>query len=453
MVQAVPDHADTVYALSSGHGRCGVAVVRVSGPAAGRALDAIADGRPEPRRASVRTLVDPVTCLEIDHGLILWFPGPQSVTGEDVAEFHVHGGRAVVAALLRALGRVDGLRLAEPGEFTRRAFFHGKLDLTEVEGLADLIEAETEAQRRQALRQVGGALRELYDGWARELTTIMARIEAGIDFADEADVPDDVSSGLADRLRDLSVRIARHLDDGARGERLRDGLRVVIAGEPNVGKSSLLNMMAQRDVAIVSETAGTTRDVIEVHLDLRGNPVTLVDTAGIRDSEEEVERLGIERARQRIASADLVVWVSAPDVICGEGTGVLDTDADVLRIVNKCDLIGDRREFTTSLPPERWLLVSARTGEGVDDLVDVLTRRAEEAFSQSEEPLITRERYRSALEECRTLIGKALDADWHNLELVAEDLRLAARAIGRITGRVDAEHLLDVIFREFCIGK
>src|SRR5688572_16981171 len=315
--------ADTIFALSSGHGRAGVAVIRISGPAAGVVLDHMAAPRPKPRFAAYRRVCAPRTGEVLDDGLALWFAGPRSETGEDMAELQVHGGRAVVAAVLEAIGAIAGCRPAEPGEFARRAFENGKLDLTGAEGLADLIDAETAAQRRQALRQVEGALAKLYAGWRQRLIEATALLEAAIDFSDEADVVSDAVGRAREEVEALQGEIGRHLDDGNRGGLVRDGFKVVLAGPPNVGKSSLLNALARRDVAIVSAEAGTTRDVIEVKLDLEGLPVVVSDTAGIRDSVGAVEREGIRRALARAQAADLVLWLVDAMVLDAPGPQVL----------------------------------------------------------------------------------------------------------------------------------
>jgi len=444
----------TIYALASGKGRSGVAIIRVSGSGASAAIAALAGDQPRPRMAVHRELRASGSGDLLDQGLVIWFPGPHSFTGEDVAEFHVHGSPAGVASVLRELGEMPGLRPAEAGEFTRRAFGNGRLDLVEVEGLADLIDAETEAQRKQAVRQFSGSATERYEEWRAELLHCLAYFEAEIDFADEADVPDDVSRGMQQKLGALKTSIEARLDDGRRGERLRDGLRVVIAGRPNVGKSSLMNVLAERDVAIVSEQAGTTRDVIEVHLDLKGYPVMLADTAGLREAEDVVERAGVERTRHRVGDADLVLWVTEP----GEDDDVPEDDgisgAEVLSVLNKCDLGGGAELSRDALPGTRGrVLVSAKTGAGIGELVDALSAWAQACFSGTEEPLITRERHRKALIDCRRHLDAALEGWDGEAELVAEDLRMAARALGRVTGRVDVEDLLDVIFRDFCIGK
>ena len=431
----------TIFAPATARGRAGVAIVRVSGPMAGPSLQALVGTIPTPRAARFAALDDPATGEAIDRGLVLWFPGPASFTGEDVAEFHLHGGPAVVAALLAALGQIEDCRLAEPGEFSRRAFLNGKLDLTQVEGLGDLIEAETAAQRRQALGQMEGGFARIAEAWARDLTRTLAHVEAAIDFPDE-DLPDDLlgpARAVAERLeREIRGRLA----DGRRGEILRDGLSVALIGPPNSGKSSLMNALAGRDAAIVSAQAGTTRDVIEVHLDLGGYPVILADTAGIREGADPIEAEGIRRARARAEAADLrllVLDAAAPDSLAAFSAL---RDGATLLVWNKVDL---------APVPADGLAVSSTSGEGLGALVNALAARAEGLLAGGDAPIVTRERHRAALEECVACLARAIAA--HDPALVGEDLRLAVRALGRITGRVDVEDLLDVIFRDFCIGK
>lgn len=440
---------DTIFALATAPGRAGVAVLRISGPQAGAGLTALTGKPPPPPRfAALRRLVDPQAGETLDQALLLWFPGPASFTGEDVAELHLHGGRAVTAGVAAALARLPGFRPADAGEFTRRAFAAGKLDLTGVEGLADLVDAETAAQRRQALRQMGGALAKRVEGWRDRLLRLLAHAEADIDFPDE-----DLPGGLADRVatgvRALAGDIAAVLADGHRGERLRDGLHMVIVGAPNVGKSSLLNALAQRDAAIVSHLAGTTRDVVEVHLDLGGYPVILADTAGLRDGGDVIEQEGMARARARAEDADIVLAVvDAARLPAVEAETLALLDERSLLLVNKCDVVAD---LPVEIAGRPTLALSARSGEGLDRLMTALTARCAELFVGAEHGAITRARHRAALEECRDRLSEALRAP--AAELAAEDLRLAARALGRITGRVDVEDLLDVIFRDFCIGK
>jgi tRNA modification GTPase len=431
----------TIFAPATARGRAGVAIVRVSGPMAGPSLTRLSGAIPAPRIARFAALADPATGEAIDQGLTLWFPGPASFTGEDVAEFHVHGGPAVVTSLLAALGRIEDCRLAEAGEFSRRAFLNGKLDLTQVEGLGDLIEAETAAQRRQALNQMAGGFARIAEGWALRLTRTLAHVEAAIDFPDE-DLPEDLLGPARLVAVTLEQEIRVRLTDGRRGEILRDGLSVALIGPPNSGKSSLMNALAGRDAAIVSAQAGTTRDVIEVHLDLGGYPVILADTAGIRAGADPIEAEGIRRARARAEAADLrllVLDAGTPDSL--EDFAALRDDATLL-VWNKID--------RTVPPPVEGLAVSAVTGQGLGALIDALAARAEGMLS-GDAPIVTRERHRVALEECVGCLSRAVAGA--DPALVAEDLRLAVRALGRITGRVDVEDLLDVIFRDFCIGK
>ena len=431
----------TIFAPATARGRAGVAIVRVSGPMAGASLGTLAGAIPAPRAARFAALADPATGEAIDRGLVLWFPGPASFTGEDVAEFHVHGGLAVVAALLAALGRIEDCRMAEPGEFTRRAFLNGKLDLTQAEGLGDLIAAETAAQRRQALGQMEGGFARIAEDWARHLTRTLAHVEAAIDFPDE-DLPDDLLGPARSVAERLEREIRGRLADGRRGEILRGGLSVALIGPPNSGKSSLMNALAGRDAAIVSAQAGTTRDVIEVHLDLGGYPVILADTAGIREGADPIEVEGIRRARARAEAADLRLLVlDAGEPGSLEGFAELRDEATLL-VWNKTDLAS---------APAAGLAVSATTGQGLGALIEALTVRAEGLLAGGDAPIVTRERHRAALEECADCLGRAVVG--RDPALVGEDLRLAVRALGRITGRVDVEDLLDVIFRDFCIGK
>ncbi len=444
----------TIFALSSGPPPAAIAVVRVSGPKARFGLETLIGRLPEPRRASLAKFRSPMDGAVLDEGLALWFPGPRSETGEDMVELHLHGGRAVIAETLAALGRLDGFRMAEPGEFTRRAFENGRMDLTAVEGLADLIFAETEAQRRQALRQFQGALGHPVEEWRRRLIESMALVEARIDFSDEADVPEDLLGPALDTALELREEIFGALADERRGERLREGFCVAIAGPPNAGKSSLLNRIARREAAIVSPYPGTTRDVIEVHLDLGGYPVTLLDTAGIREPQDPVEQEGVRRARARAGAADLVLWV-VDATVAGEAANI-ERGVEAWLIRNKIDLLGSPSGPTldcASLEPKNFA-VSAQTGAGVGALVSALAAHARETFAPSESSIVTRARHRAALSETIAALDRAIEQGRDGQEdLVAEELRLAARALGRITGRVDVEDVLDVIFRDFCIGK
>jgi tRNA modification GTPase len=533
---------ETIYALSSGRPPAAIAVVRISGPRAGDALNALIGRIPDPRKAALVRIRGRDGGI-VDQALALWFPGPQSETGEDVAELQLHGGHAVVAAVFAALAQIDGLRMAEAGEFTRRAFENGKLDLTAVEGLADLVMAETEGQRRQAFRQMAGALRDRSEHWRTQLIQALALVEARIDFSDEADVPQDLVTPALQIARSLEGDIASVLAEGNRGERLREGFVVAIAGPPNAGKSTLLNRIAKREAAIVSPYAGTTRDVIEVHLDLDGLPVTLLDTAGIRETDDPVEIEGVRRARERAAAADLILWVvEAGDALQhDEGGGALRSRDEVGRsarsrgvgvgvpapslggraagratqlwpsvaelspnenglssresgrapvwlIRNKIDLhhgLNERSEpriqrrgksersvrvnkalknmdnkaltekseceFTLN---ELVFDISAKTGEGFAVLLSALGRHAGKFLAGAESALVTRERHRCALQDALAALRRALAPGLANREdLLAEELRLAARALGCLTGRVDVDDVLDVIFRDFCIGK
>ncbi|HWM47604.1 MAG TPA: tRNA uridine-5-carboxymethylaminomethyl(34) synthesis GTPase MnmE [Xanthobacteraceae bacterium] len=561
---------DTIYALSSGRLPAAIAVVRVSGPRAGDALKALAGRLPEPRKAMLTRLRHPETGDLLDEALALWFPGPRSETGEDTVELQLHGGRAVVAATFAALASLDGLRMAEAGEFTRRAFENGQLDLTRVEGLADLVSADSDAQRRQALRQLRGLLGDRAEGWRQRLIEALALMEAQIDFPDEDDVPQDLTARALALARSLRDEIAGVLASARRGERLREGFVVAISGPPNVGKSSLLNRLARREAAIVSPFAGTTRDVIEVHLDLDGYPVVLLDTAGIRDSDDPVEQEGIRRARARAAEADLVLWMSdateaargssdgawdgdgtgaaaatggavsggpdargpqeagtaampggsgltgrvagakgaprgaaadvsrgaagdasragsgeayqavegsaqpadldqgglrAADAVTTAGIRGISADGDtaaggpreIWRVFNKADLL--KRNEIENLNHRlsnlyNSFLISSLREDGVAALLDALARRIAAFFGAAEVAMVTRERQRLLLQETVAHLEHAPEGSGGKAEeLVAEDLRLAARALGRLVGRVDVEDLLDAIFRDFCIGK
>jgi tRNA modification GTPase len=447
----MPPARHTIFALSSGRLPAAIAVVRISGPSTRAALETLIAKLPEPRRAGLRKLRHPRTKEVLDEALVLWFPGPNTETGEDMAELHLHGGRAVVAAVMELLGTVPDLRGAEAGEFTRRAFENGRLDLTAVEGLADLVSAETEAQRAQAMRQFQGLLGGRAETWRQRLIGALALVEARIDFSDEADVPDDLIGPALQVARELLAEIDAVLRDEHRGERLREGLVVAIAGPPNAGKSSLLNRLARREAAIVSPYAGTTRDVIEVHLDLNGYPVTLLDTAGVRESNDPVEQEGVRRARERAAAADLVLWVQDATSAEARGHASPQESKSEWLVRNKVDLdVAKPRPQRADTEYE----ISALTGLGIDRLVSALAQYAADAFSAGEPALVTRQRHRDTLREAADALGRALALGaGGSEELVAEELRLAARALGRLTGRVDVEDILDVIFRDFCIGK
>jgi tRNA modification GTPase len=449
----------TIFALSSGRPPAAVAVVRICGPQAGRALQALIGRVPPPRRAVLARVRDPADGEIIDEALALWFPGPNSETGEDMAEVQVHGGPAVITALLGALRDIEGCRMAEPGEFTRRAFLNGRLDLTEAEGLADLIAAETPAQRRQAFRQLKGLIGDQAETWRGQIVEALALIEARIDFSDEADVPEDLLGPAMHGAQQLRDAIAAALADRGRGERLRDGLVVAIAGPPNAGKSTLLNRLARREAAIVSPYPGTTRDVIEVHLDLAGYPVTLLDTAGIRSSDDPVEQEGIRRATARAALADLVLWVIDSQASEHAASIVHESETKTIcwLIRNKVDLGGDKlwkNSESRFAAYNNEFALSAATGSGIEALIGALSNYAAEYFAATESVLVTRARHRGALEETVAALDRALaQRASGSEELIAEDLRAAATTLGRLAGRVDVEDILDVIFRDFCIGK
>lgn len=439
--------ASTIFALASAPGRGGVAVFRLSGPGAGNALRTLSGQDLPPARIAARIRLRYAGEV-IDDGLALYFPAPRSFTGEEVVELHVHGGRAVAHALSDALLDL-GLRPAEPGEFSKRAFLNDKLDLTRAEAIADLVDAETAAQRRQALRQLDGGLAVLAEEWRSEVVRALALMEATIDFSDE-DIPAGLVDQVIELVADLSGRLRFHLADGNRGERLRDGIHIAILGAPNAGKSSLLNRIAGREAAIVSAQAGTTRDIVEVHLDLGGWPVVLADTAGLRHAAEDIEAEGIRRALARAEAADLRLAVFDGAILPEMDSvtvGVIDTDTVV--VINKADLAaGPNPNQIAGHDP---LVVSARTGQGIDALLLVLQELIASRFDDTAAPVLTRHRHRAAVGDCVAALDR-FDPGL-GVELAAEELRAAAAAIGRITGRVDVDDVLDVVFGEFCIGK
>jgi tRNA modification GTPase len=438
----------TIFALSSGRPPNAISVVRVSGTHAGTILTALAGKNPPPRRAT-RALIRDANQQPIDDAVVLWFPGPKSATGEDVAEFHVHGGRAVLAALFAALSSFENTRAAEPGEFTRRAFENGKLDLTEAEGLDDLIHADTDRQRRQALRQLKGLLGDRARSWRQQIIEASALIEAGIDFSDEGDVPAELIAPARAKVERLHEEIQEVLAAQGRSERLRDGLVVAIAGPPNVGKSTLMNQLARREVAIVSPHAGTTRDIIEIQLDLDGFPVTVIDTAGIRATEDPVEQEGVRRAQARAAEADLVLWLVEDD----SSDHAVESAAPVWLVRNKIDqnALNGHAAGMGRTWGSRYFEISASRGDGLPELMAALVGHAEDSFGSGEGGLIGRERQRTLLRETAVSLQRSMEKKGE--ELVAEDLRAAAHSLGRLLGRVDVEDILDKIFREFCIGK
>jgi tRNA modification GTPase len=450
-------HRDTIFALSSGRPPAAIAVIRISGPRARVALEQLIGRVPQPRRASLAHVRAPATGDVIDEGLALWFPGPNSETGEDIAELHVHGGRAVIAAVLAALAKLPGFRHAEAGEFTRRAFENGRMDLTAVEGLADLVAAETEAQRRQAYQQLRGLLGDRAESWRQRLIEALALVEAGIDFSDEEDVPKDMMTRSLQLIQPLAEEISKA--GTQQGERLREGLRVAIAGPPNAGKSTLFNRLARREAAIVSPFPGTTRDVLELHLDLAGYPVTVLDTAGIRETTDPVEREGVRRASEQASGADLVLWVVDATIAQWRDDPkrcAIRTGPDAWLVVNKIDLLPQEEKQSIESEfggKETVNLISSATGAGIDSLLNAVARFAEHVFTP-EPALVTRERQRAHLTETIVALRDAQRAAQDGREeIMAEQLRLASRALGKLLGRVDVEDVLDVIFRDFCIGK
>ncbi len=462
---AISEPRATIFALASGRPPAAIAVIRISGPRSHVALQALIGRVPKPRQATLARVRDPQTREEIDQALVLWFPAPASETGEDVAELQLHGGRAVIAAILTALGRLEDCRMAEAGEFTRRAFENGRLDLTQVEALADLVYAETAAQRRQALAQVTGLLGSHAERWRHRLIEARALIEAGIDFADEGDVAKDTLARAAAIIAPLLTEVDAALRSAIYGERLREGLRVAILGPPNAGKSTLFNRLAQREAAIVSPHPGTTRDVIEVHLELAGYPVTLLDTAGIRENTEDpIEREGMRRARDAAAGAHLVLWLEDAETLDALAVWKAEHeprgDPGMMRwlLVSKIDRISadELAGHKAALRQSRWTIhyVSAADGSGIDALVESITTFAQNFFP-AEPALVTRERQHVIVRQVSSALHAAMSRIAHGggEEIIAEDLRHAATHLGRLTGRVDVEEVLDVIFREFCIGK
>lgn len=429
----------TIFGVATAQGRSGVAVIRISGDSALPATAQLGVRAPKPRQASLYKLV--YKNEVIDEALVLYFKGPNSFTGEDVIELQTHGSRAVIKRILEILGSMPNLRMAEPGEFSRRAFENGRMDLTEAEGLADLIDAETHNQHKQAMRQMQGELGKIYDQWRKEIIETLAFVEAYIDFPDE-DLPEELVDRITTQIENLKSKIKEHLNDNRRGEKIREGIHVVILGAPNVGKSSLLNHLAQREAAIVSSTAGTTRDIIELQMEIGGYPVILADTAGLRETADEIESEGIRRALKRAEDADLKILMfeagAEPDT---KTLSVMDDDA--LIVVNKTDVAKNTHKNAID--------ISLKKNQGLERLLEMLQEKIAQKFSISESPLITRARHREALEKALAALESfSLEKP---IELAGEDLRYAATQIGRITGKIDVDDILDVIFSSFCIGK
>ena len=442
----------TIYALSSLYGKSGVAVFRLSGEkslAAVAKMTSLNTQNILPRHAYFAAIYDLAGNM-LDHGLVVYFKAPASFTGEDVVEFHTHGSKAVIASMLENFSQLEGCRLAEPGEFSKRAFYNQKMDLTEAEGLADLIDAETREQQKYALRQMGGELKNLYEGWRADLVNVMAYLEAYIDFPDE-EIPDNITEKLENTVFKVRAAIGEHLRQNRSGERLRDGFRVVIVGEPNVGKSSLLNCLARREAVIVSDIAGTTRDAIDVYMDINGFPVIFTDTAGLRDTDEQIEQKGIEIAYDKAKNADLIIALSDVQNINQKTFADLVTDCKnkIIYVYNKADTI-DFEQCSKNLSAGS-ILISAKNQQGINELLELISRRIAAEMNNGSGALITRQRYREVLND----VFKALEQFnlQKSIELAAEDVRLAARSLGKITGVIEVDEILDKIFGSFCIGK
>lgn len=443
----------TIYALSTVYGKSGVAVIRVSGAKAKEAVAKLTNLKEKslkPRYAYFTDIKDIVSRETLDKCLLLYFKAPHSFTGEDIVEFQTHGSKAVIASVLENLSKIPDFRMAEPGEFSRRAFHNGKMDLTEAEGLADLIDSETSEQQKYAMRQMEGGLKNLYDGWREELIKVMAYLEAYIDFPDE-DIPQELVDKLLNDVFKLKTAISEHLNTDSIGERLREGFRVVIVGPPNAGKSSLLNTVVNREAAIVSSIAGTTRDAVDVHLDIKGYPVMFTDTAGIREVEEEIEKQGIEIAFRKIADADLVLCLFDASK---DSVQIFDNIKNSFKnkaiyIANKSDNL--TFEQCSELKKQGCVVISAKHKQGIADLMEVIYQQIKERFTANSNLLITRQRYREALAE--TLDNLERFSFDKEIELSAEDIRLAARGLGKITGRIEVDDILNKIFGSFCIGK
>lgn len=443
----------TIYALSTVYGKSGVAIIRISGPQAKSVLSQMTNLDVEqlkPRYAYFATLHDVTQQQSLDESLVLYFSAPNSFTGEDIVELQTHGSKAVISSVMESLSKIDDLRLAEPGEYSKRAFYNGKMDLTQAEGLADLIEAETAAQQKYAIRQMEGGLKNLYESWRSDLIKILAHLEAFIDFPDE-DIPTSVMDEMKNDVFKLETAVLEHLNSDSIGERLREGFRVAIIGAPNAGKSSLLNAIVKREAVIVSEIAGTTRDAIDVHLDLNGYPVMFTDTAGLRETNEEIEQKGIEIAYHKIQDADLVVCLfdASKDSVQTFDNIKESLNNKALYVANKSDKL--TIEQCSALEKQGCLVISAKQKEGVEALLFHIGQNIAERFTANSGLLISRQRYREALEDVvENLQSFSFDKE---IELTAEDIRLAARALGKITGRIEVDDILDKIFGDFCIGK
>jgi len=442
----------TIYALSSGPGISGISVIRTSGPDTKTIIKELTKSEiPKPRLATLRKINKINTNEIIDEGLIIWFPAPNSYTGEDMAEFHVHGSRAVIEAMHNSISKINNCRLAEPGEFTKKAFQNGKINLLKAESISDLISSETEIQRRQAINIMSGKSAAIFSSWREDLIKILSKIEAKIDFPDD-ELPKDILSEIKKKSEKVTNEIKKILDDQKVGERIREGFKIAIVGPPNVGKSSLLNYLSRRDVAIVSEIAGTTRDVIETHLNINGMPVIISDTAGIRDSKNEIEKKGIKLALKRAEDADLNIVVIEPK--SSHFTGFLKDliSSKSILVVNKSDLGIDT--ILSNFKKYKPIYISLKNEKNLDELIEVIKNKLKNQFITSDDILITRERHRQHLEQCVShLENFNIKNNSEDYDQAAEDLRLATREIGMIVGKVDVEEVLQSIFNDFCIGK
>ena len=441
----------TIFALSSGPGISGVAVIRISGLKTKEILERIATGPfPEPRVASLKKIIEIQTKDLIDEGILIWFPGPKSYTGEDMAEIHIHGSRAVIQSILDNISKIEGCRLAEPGEFTKRAFQNEKINLLKAESIGDLIASETEIQRKQALKIMSGKSSEKFDSWRKILLKILSNLEAKIDFPDE-DLPSNILNNIKKDSQKVKLEIKKVLNDSKVGERVREGFKIAIIGPTNAGKSSLLNYFSKREVAIVSEIAGTTRDIIEVHLNIDGFPVIMSDTAGIRNSKDEIEKKGIKLALKRAEDADLNILVFEPKSV--DFTGFL-SDLNIEKsifVINKSDLGKIKGKDLNKYKP---ILISIKDEKNIEKLIDKIKKNLTNKFVSAEDTLITRERHRQHLEQCifhlNEFSKKEKDSDF---DKATEDIRLATRHLGMLVGKVDVEEILGSIFNDFCIGK